>query len=206
MQAGYQLAPVAFLFSAGPLLVYNGQEVGEPGAGIEGFGQDDGRTTIFDYWSLPALSAWVNDGSFDGGGLSPQQADLRRYYADLLALSQDPSVVGTAYWGLEYFNNPGMFGDVPDGFYTFARFEPGSARALVVVANFTPGMSAAGPVRLPLELVDAIGLSGEVGVRRVLGREGQVDELITMMDSGELPTLGLLADVPDQTTFVYVIE
>lgn len=206
MQAGYQLAPLAFLFSAGPILVYNGQEVGEPGAGVEGFGQEDGRTTIFDYWSLPALSAWVNGGAFDGGGLSPAQADLRRYYGDLLALSQDPSVVGSAYWGLEYFNNPGMFGDVPDGFYTFARFEPGSARAVVVVANFAPGSSSAGPVRLPAELLASIGLAGEVSVRRVLGREGRVDEKNTTLDSDELTTLGFFADVPDQTTFVYVVE
>ncbi|MEM9456872.1 MAG: alpha-amylase family glycosyl hydrolase [Myxococcota bacterium] len=206
MQAGYQLAPIAFLFSAGPILMYNGQEVGEAGAGVEGFGQDDGRTSIFDYWSLPALSAWVNGGAFDGGGLSAAQADLRNYYADLLTLSRDPSVVGSSYWGLEYFNNPGMFADVPDGFYTFARFEPGSARAVVVVANFAPGMSSAGPVRMPPELVAAIGLTGEVSVRRVLGREGRVEQEIATIDSGDLTTLGFLADVPDQTTFVYVVE
>ncbi len=206
MAAGYQLAPVSFLFSAGPILVYNGQEVGESGSGIEGFGQEDGRTSIFDYWSLPALSAWVNGGAYDGGGLTSAQADLRAYYVDLLALSRDPSVVGSSYWGLEYFNNPGMFGDVPDGFYTFARFEAGSGRAVVVVANFTPGAGGAGPVRLPPELVDAIGLSGPVTVRRVLGREGQVDEMIGMLDGAELPTTGFFADVPDQTTHVYVLE
>ncbi|MCA9705345.1 MAG: hypothetical protein KDK70_05830 [Myxococcales bacterium] len=206
MQAGYQLAPLAFLFSAGPLLVYNGQEVGEAGAGVEGFGQDDGRTTIFDYWSLPALSAWVNGGAFDGGGLTAAQADLRAFYADLLALGQDRSVVGSSYWGLEYFNNPGMFPDAPDGFYSFARFEPGSGRAVVVVANFTPGSASTGPIRLPAELVAAIGLSGDVGVRRVLGREGRVDEAIATVGSGDLPSLGFAADVPDQTAHVYVLE
>jgi len=206
MEAGYQLAPVSFLFSAGPILLYNGQEVGEPGAGVEGFGQEDGRTTIFDYWSLPALSAWVNGGAFDGGGSSPAQLELRAFYVDLLALGRDPSVVGSAYWGLEYFNNPGMFGDVPDGFYTFARFEPGSGRAVVVVANFTPGSGAAGAVRLPEDLLASIGLEGPVSVRRVLGREGEVDERVTTLDSDALSSAGFLVEVPDQTTHVYVVQ
>ena len=33
----------------GPVMIYFGQEVGEPGAGDEGFQGDDGRTTIYDY-------------------------------------------------------------------------------------------------------------------------------------------------------------
>ena len=106
------------------------------------------------------------------GGSRADQVALRDYYTDLLAMCQDPSVLGSGYWGLEYFNNPAMFGDCPDGLYSFARFEPGSARVLLVVGNFSVGAAASGPVRLPQELVDAVGLSGQVEVRKRLDRGG----------------------------------
>lgn len=204
--AGYQLAPLAYLYGAGPILVYNGQEVGEPGSGVEGFGQEDGRTTIFDYWSLPELSKWVNGGAFDGGLLAADQVALRGFYADLLALTQDVSAKGAGYWGLEYHNNPANFGDCPDGFYSFARFEPASGRALVVVANFTPGQSASGQIRLPQDLVDAIGLAGDLSIRKVLDESGAVDQLVGMVTSAALVSSGFTVDLPDQRAHVFVVE
>lgn len=204
--AGYQLAPLAYLYNGGPILFYNGQEVGEPGGGVEGFGQEDGRTSIFDYWSLPELSKWVNGGAYDGGALAPDQAALRSFYADLLALGQDPSARGSGYWGLEYFNNSATFADCPEGFYSFARFEPGSGRAMVVVANFTPGSAASGKIRLPQELVAAIGLRGDVVVRKVLGEAGAVDEPVATTSAAELSVAGFVADIPDQRAHVFVIE
>lgn len=205
-EAGYQLAPLVYLYGAGPVLVYNGQEVGETGAGVEGFGQEDGRTSIFDYWSLPELSKWVNGGAFDGGMLAADQVALRNFYADLLALTQDPSAIGQGYWGLEYHNNPGNYGDCPDGFYSFARFEPGSGRAMVVVANFTPGQGASGQIRLPQDLVDAVGLAGDLVVRRVLDESGAIDEVVAMTTSAELVDDGFSVQVGDQRAEVFVIE
>ncbi|MCA9697806.1 MAG: hypothetical protein KC431_09805, partial [Myxococcales bacterium] len=204
--AGYQLAPLAYLYGPGPILFYNGQEVGDPGAGAEGFGAEDGRTTLYDYWSLPELSKWVNEGAFDGGGLAPAQVALRDFYGDLLALSQDPSALGSRYWGLEYFNNPGMFPDCPAGFYSFARFETGSGRLMVVVANFTPFQGASGPIRLPQDLLDAAGLAGAVEVRQVLDESGSVDVLVTSTTADTLPSAGFSADLPDQRAAVYIIE
>jgi glycosidase len=43
---------VSATLSTGPVMVYFGQEGGEPAKGIEGFSGDDGRTTIFDYWGV----------------------------------------------------------------------------------------------------------------------------------------------------------
>jgi glycosidase len=45
---------VSATLNSGPVMVYFGQEVGEPGKGAEGFGGEDGRTTIFDYWGYPS--------------------------------------------------------------------------------------------------------------------------------------------------------
>ena len=53
MEVGRPVAAILYGIGQGPIMLYNGQEVGEPAAGVEGFGGDDARTTIFDYWSMP---------------------------------------------------------------------------------------------------------------------------------------------------------
>ncbi len=75
MMVGLPVAGILYGLSPGPALLYNGQEVGEPGAGAEGFGGDDGRTSIFDYWSMPELAKWVNQHQYDGSLLSPSKGD-----------------------------------------------------------------------------------------------------------------------------------
>src|SRR3546814_19778092 len=69
---------VSATISGGPIMLYFGQEVGEPGKGNEGYGGEDNRTTIFDYWGVPEHQKWMNNGKFDGGGLSTTQKDLDR--------------------------------------------------------------------------------------------------------------------------------
>jgi len=46
---------VAACMGNNPLMIYAGQEIGEKGMDAEGFSGKDGRTTIFDYWSVPSL-------------------------------------------------------------------------------------------------------------------------------------------------------
>ncbi|HYF68492.1 MAG TPA: alpha-amylase family protein [Ohtaekwangia sp.] len=77
----------------GPVMIYFGQEVGEPGLGIEGFQGDDGRTTIFDYWGVPEHQKWMNGGKFDGGLLSMEQKQLRWFYTELLSLAKTNAAI-----------------------------------------------------------------------------------------------------------------
>ena len=46
---------VSALLQQNPLMIYFGQEYGERGMDKEGFSGNDGRTTIFDYWSVPSV-------------------------------------------------------------------------------------------------------------------------------------------------------
>lgn len=80
---------VSATIGRGPVMIYFGQEVGEPGKGTEGFQGDDGRTTIFDYWGVPEHQKWMNGGQFDGGQLSPDQRKLRNAYQTLLTTIRD---------------------------------------------------------------------------------------------------------------------
>lgn len=55
--ARYTFAPlyVSLMLNSAPFMIYFGEEVGEPGMDEEGFSGKDGRTTIFDWWSISSV-------------------------------------------------------------------------------------------------------------------------------------------------------
>ena len=205
-EAGYQLAPLQLLAGNGPAMILNGQEVGEPGAGLEGFGGEDGRTTIYDYWAMPEFAKWVNGHAYDGAGLSPSQKALRRFYGDLLRLCQHASVRGDGYWSLRYFNHPERFSDCPSGLYSFARFQSNSAEALVVAANLRPGSDIDGRLRMPSELSAAVHFQQKVVIELVLNREGATSVVIATMTPDELESSGFPISISNQTSQVYLLR
>lgn len=90
---------VSATLSGGPVMIYMGQEVGEPGKRIEGFGGEDNRTTIFDYWGVPQHQKWMNNGAFDGALLNADEKKFRNFYSTLLNFSKsnDAIVSGNFY-------------------------------------------------------------------------------------------------------------
>jgi len=78
---------VAATLTVSPVMIYAGQELGEPALDAEGFSGNDGRTTIFDYWSVDSLRKWYNNGKCDGKALSATQQHLRAFYQRLLTVS-----------------------------------------------------------------------------------------------------------------------
>src|SRR5215469_11598711 len=122
--------------------------------------------------------------------LSKAQLGIRQFYAALLGLCQDPSVLGDGYWGLKYFNHPERFPDCPEGLYSFARFQSGSGRVLIVVVNFRPGAGVQGRIRIPQELVGAVGITGSVNVQLLLDREGRRDYSVTTVNAERLSSDG----------------
>lgn len=203
--AAYQLAPLLYLYGQGPLLLYNGQEVGEPAEGAEGFGGDDGRTSIFDYWSMPELAKWVGDHTYDGAALSEAQRRLRAYYGDLIALSQEQVALGERYWGLEYHNHSGNFADCPDGLYSFARFATAGGRLLVVVANFTPGQRTSGRIRIPAALADEAALPASVSVVLRLNEAGATRSDVATLTRAQLVSEGFAVTVENQAAAVFEV-
>jgi glycosidase len=203
--AGYQLAPLQFLYGSGPALLLNGQEIGEPGKGIEGFGGEEGRTTIYDYWTMAEFAKWVNGHLYDGGGLDPSQKALRSFYAALCRLCQDPAISGDGFWGLRYFNNDGRFADCPGMLYSFARFQTGSGRMLLIAANFQAGRDVSGRLRIPADLSTAASLTGSLSVALVLGRNGAANTPIVTTDPVGLGAGGFPISIPNQSSEVYAI-
>jgi glycosidase len=145
MQVGRPVAAILYGIGRGPLMLYSGQEVGEAADGVEGFGGDDARTTIFDYWSMPELVKWVNHHEYNGALLSKQQKGLRYYYSRLLTLAGEP---GFRFGGFRPLNpangNSAAFGDIEGDpasghwMYAFLRYDPRSRQRWLVVANLHP--------------------------------------------------------------------
>ena len=155
--------------SAGPVMVYAGQEVGEPAIGTEGFSGEDGRSTIFDYWSMPEHQKWVNGGKFDGGQLSDSQKNLRAFYSKLLNLSAtSEAIIQGKFYELMLVNLQQGSG-FDERTYAYARYT--DSERLLILVNFNRDERDLN-FKLPTELLTQWNLAGEVAFTDALS--GQV--------------------------------
>ncbi len=141
-EVGRPVSAILYGISRGPVLLYSGQEVGEPADGSEGFGGDDGRTTIFDYWSMPEFTKWVNGHRYDGGRLSAAQKSLREFYGRLMKLCGEPAFRDGGFFPLNSANiSNDRFGRLPgegaSGHWLYAciRADARGGQCFLVVAN-----------------------------------------------------------------------
>lgn len=88
-----------------PMMIYFGQEFGEPGMDHEGFSGRDGRTTIFDYWSVGTIRRWRDGGKFDGRMLTDDEQRLHDVYQRVLTLCrQEEAIAHGLFFDLMYAN------------------------------------------------------------------------------------------------------
>ena len=145
MNVGRPVAAILYGLSRGAIMLYNGQEVGEPADGAEGFGGDDARTSIFDYWSMPEFTKWANGHKYDGARLAPNQQSLRSFYGQLINLVGEAAFRDGKFFPLNPANcdNP-KFGRLPGEsasghwVYAFLRYDAVSGQRFLVIANLHP--------------------------------------------------------------------
>lgn len=137
---------VSATLGAGPVMLYFGQEVGEPGKGEEGFGGDDNRTTIFDYWGVPNHQQWMNGGAFDGGKLTDDQKQLRAYYQQLLKVTTGSDAIANG----EIYEVP-LSGNMNNRMYAFIRYS--GKQRLLVVANFDRNETLTANIEIPDQIL-----------------------------------------------------
>ncbi|WP_444926053.1 alpha-amylase family glycosyl hydrolase [Microbulbifer sp. TRSA002] len=131
-EAGKPAMLVSAALSPAPTLVYFGQELGEPANKDAGFGKAS-RTTIFDYWSVPSVRRWNNEGAFDTALLTKEEKELRSFYQRLLNFSkQSPALLGD-YLDLHSYNRKQNSG-YGEKQFSFARWS--EHEKLLVIANF----------------------------------------------------------------------
>ncbi len=140
---------VACTLSPAAMLIYFGQEVGEPANENAGFGQPS-RTSIFDYVGVPHHQRWMNQGRFDGGLLNHNELELRQFYQRLLNLTlQSPAMQGD-YHDL-YAANYAQFDELQHRLFAFARSAP--SQIVIIAVNFDHQHSKRINLSLPQTLV-----------------------------------------------------
>ena len=123
---------VSATINRGPMMIYQGQELGEKAADAEGFSGYDGRTTIFDYWSMPTVCRWYNNGKCNDKLLSDSEKNLRKLYKKILTLCNTEKAISEGlFFDLMYVN----YGNInPHRHYTYLRHM--GEETLLIAVNF----------------------------------------------------------------------
>lgn len=145
---------VSAMMNTNPVMLYTGQELGEQGMDEEGFSGRDGRTTIFDYWSVETLRNWINDWKFDGGKLTQEQRLLREKYAQILNIAKTEQVISRgAFYDLMYANSQNPYFNTHRQFVFMRKYQN---EVLLVVVNFDKSEQTV-KVKIPDEVFLALG-------------------------------------------------
>lgn len=115
------------LMRRGPFMLYAGQEYGERGMDKEGFSGRDGRTTIFDYWSVDTLCRASK------GTLTDEERHLHAIYERTLQIARSEKAVDGDFYDLMYANPTSA--DFNAG-KQYAFIRKGGNELLFVVVNF----------------------------------------------------------------------
>lgn len=137
---------VSLYLNTAPFMIYFGEEVGEKGMDEEGFSGKDGRTTIFDWWSIGSvrrLRKVIRNGEYESmspskltkAGMKPEEAAFFCRFAQAMRFAASDEAVrrGTTY-DLCYCNYSSD-GFNKDKHFVFLRdFEE---HTLLIAANFS---------------------------------------------------------------------
>ncbi len=149
---------LAATMNKGPLMIYSGQEVGEPAAGAWGFSGDDGKTSIFDYCHVPEHQKWMNNGLFDGALLSDTQKKLREQYRRIIQfVCREPAVAKGGFYDLLWANQDKNWHRTGNG-YAYLRYC--DEQVLLFLLNFDPDHELRFDIRIPEHAMDIIIYSG----------------------------------------------
>ena len=117
-----------------PVMIYSGQEFGEKGMDEEGFSGKNGRTTIFDYWSVDTLRRWNNDGKWNDELLTSEENQLSLFYSKLITLcNQEKSISQGLFYDLMQANYDNH--DF-DSTRLFAFLRGSADDVLLIIVNF----------------------------------------------------------------------
>ncbi|MBQ8737094.1 MAG: alpha-amylase, partial [Bacteroidaceae bacterium] len=149
---------ISALMRTNPMMIYFGQELGEQGMYTEGFSGEDGRTTIFDYWTIDSIRRWRNNGKFDGSLLSKEEKELQNYYMTILNLcNKEKAIREGDFFDIMYANyNNNMMNEHRQ--YAFLR--KSGHDLILVVANFED-KPARSWIKIPTHAFDCLGIKKE---------------------------------------------
>ena len=124
---------VSMLFNTAPFMIYFGEETGERGMDSEGFSGLDGRTTIFDWWSVPSLRR-LYEYIHGKDALEPKEKETLEVFRRAASLAAGPAVSHGRTFDLCYCNQSSRGFD-PRHHFAFLRGN--SEKVMLFVCNFS---------------------------------------------------------------------
>ena len=144
---------VSALLQQNPLMIYAGQEYGERGMDKEGFSGHDGRTTIFDYWSIDTLTRAA------GRKLTKDEKALANIYNKVINIAcSEKAVCEGVSFDLMYVNG--------DYHRQYAFLRKAGSEMLLVVVNFDE-LTTTMDVTIPAHAFDYLKLKERKNVTAV---------------------------------------
>ena len=119
------------LMRTNPFMLYAGQEYGERGMDEEGFSGIDGRTTIFDYWSVDSLI----HGYSSRRQLTKEEKSIEATYKKVLNIATSENAVTEGKFFDLMYVNPTSADFNADRQYVFLRSNEDDL--MIVLANFS---------------------------------------------------------------------
>ena len=164
---------VSLFLNTAPFMIYFGEEVGERGMDEEGFSGINGRTTIFDWWSMDSvrrLRNVIHSGAYRSldvaklvkSGLNAEEAWIFVRFAQAIRLAaSDPAVRKGTTYDLSYCNFSSE-GFNKDKHFAFLRdYED---HTLLFVANFSQN-SARMKISIPEHAFEWMGITVSESLR-----------------------------------------
>ena len=143
-QKGVPALAVSALLQQNPLMIYAGQEYGEKGMDKEGFSGNDGRTTIFDYWSVDTLVRAADR------KLTAAEKHLKDTYDKIINIAHsEKAVTDGMSFDLMYVND--------DSQRQYAFIRKAGNEVLLIIANFD-NVSAIANITIPAHAFDYLGI------------------------------------------------
>ena len=176
---------VCCLLQTNPYMLYAGQELGERGMDREGFSGWDGRTSIFDYWSVDS----IRHGYFDLAKKTPEERQLMAAYRQVMRIAgREKAATDGAMFDLMYVNT--HFAEKQ-----FAFLRKAGREMLLVVVNFSD-LSVCREVTIPAHAFDFLNIpAGTFTATELL--TGVAKEF-TLTPDGSIPV-----DIPDYGGVIY---
>ena len=152
----------SLLMQQNPFMLYAGEEYGERGMDREGFSGNDGRTTIFDYWSVYTLCRAAQKKL-----TADEEALFDIHQKTMLLARQEKAVTDGVFFDLMYVNGH------LERQYAFLRYAEGEL--LLVVTNFED-RDVVTDVNIPAHAFDYLGIKE----KKVIGTDLLSKEKLAM--------------------------
>ena len=152
----------SLLMQQNPFMLYAGEEYGERGMDREGFSGNDGRTTIFDYWSVDTLCRAAQKKL-----TADEEALFDIHQKTMLLARQEKAVTDGVFFDLMYVNGH------LERQYAFLRYAEGEL--LLVATNFED-RDVVTDVNMPAHAFDYLGIKE----KKVIGTDLLTKEKLAM--------------------------